>query len=172
MAQGEVGTARGGALGIGNGGVATVTNSTFDHNVALGGSNNTAGTAPVIIGTGRGGGMFSELASTLTASGLTLTNNQAIGGQGAPGSSAGDGLGGGIYNDGTSKVTVTTSTITQNSATGGAAGSGGTAGQGIGGGVYFASGGTACLDAYTVAHIFGNSASTSNPDVFGDYTIC
>ena len=42
-----------------------------------------------------------------------------------------------------------------------AAGSGGSAGLGIGG-VYFASGGTVCLDASTVAAITGNTASTSN----------
>ena len=62
--------------------------------------------------------------------------------------------------------------MTANSASGGAAGSGGSAGQGMGGGVYFASGGVVCLDAYTVAEIFGNTASTSNKDLFGVYAIC
>jgi hypothetical protein len=52
------------------------------------------------------------------------------------------------------------------------AGSGGGAGQGVGGGVYFADGGVVCLDAYTQAHMTKNHASTSNDDVFGDFTIC
>jgi hypothetical protein len=73
---------------------------------------------------------------------------------------------------GTSSLTVTGSTVTGNSATGGAAGSGGSAGQGIGGGVYFAAGGTACLDLFTSLNITGNTASTSNNDVFGVFTIC
>jgi hypothetical protein len=34
------------------------------------------------------------------------------------------------------------------------------------------SGGSVCLDSYTVANIFGNTASTSNNDVFGVFTIC
>jgi hypothetical protein len=69
-------------------------------------------------------------------------------------------------------LTVTGSTINANQATGGAAGSGGADGQGIGGGAYLATGGVACLDLYSVAHIFGNTATTSNNDVFGDFTIC
>jgi hypothetical protein len=42
--------------------------------------------------------------------------------------------------------------------------SAGSAGRGIGGGVYFASGGSVCLGTYT--------ASTSNNDIFGNYTLC
>jgi hypothetical protein len=42
----------------------------------------------------------------------------------------------------------------------------------LGGGVYFSAAGVVCLDAYTVMHIFGNSASTSNNDIFGVFTIC
>jgi hypothetical protein len=49
---------------------------------------------------------------------------------------------------------------------------GGSTGQGVGGGAYFASGGSVCLDAFTVADIFGNTASTSNNDIFGGYTLC
>jgi hypothetical protein len=87
-----------------------------------------------------------------------------------------------LFNDGLSiwpanagtpaTLTVTGSTITGNQASGGAAGNGGSAGQGNGGGIYFVSGGTACLDAYTVIHIFGNIASTSDDDIFGDFTTC
>ena len=45
----------------------------------------------------------------------------------------------------------------------------GTVGQGIGGGLYIASG-TVCLSKNTV--VAGNIASTSNPDIFGLFTIC
>jgi len=34
------------------------------------------------------------------------------------------------------------------------------------------SGGAVCLDALTVADIFANTASTSNNDVFGFFTLC
>jgi hypothetical protein len=107
------------------------------------------------------------LGSTLTVSGCTLSSNQAIGGAGGSGS----GFGGGLCNDGTSILTITTSAISSNQASGGAAGSSGSAGQGIGGGVYFASGG-ACLDLFTSLNITGNTASTSNNDIFGVFTIC
>jgi hypothetical protein len=106
-----------------------------------------------------------------------VSHNLAIGGAGGFGGNGGNGLGGGVYNDGStdfgvSSLTVTGSIVTSNSATGGAAGSGGATGQGIGGGAYFGSGGTVCLDLFTSLNIFGNTASTSNNDVFGVFTIC
>jgi hypothetical protein len=33
-------------------------------------------------------------------------------------------------------------------------------------------GGIACLDFFTSANVFGNTASTSNKDIFGVFTIC
>jgi hypothetical protein len=84
----------------------------------------------------------------------------------------GNGFGGGLFNNGTSSLTVTGSTISSNQATGGVAGRGGGVGQGIGGGVYFAIDGVVCLDAATVANVSGNTASTSNDDIYGDYTTC
>ena len=69
-------------------------------------------------------------------------------------------------------LTVTTSTITTNRATGGAAGAGGNTGQGMGGGAYLANGGDVCLDAATLDALFGNLASTSNNDLFGDFALC
>ncbi len=60
--------------------------------------------------------------------------------------------------------------ITGNRAQGGAAGVGatsGTAGQGIGGGLYLAPGSTTTLKKTRVA---GNSASTSNDDIYGTYS--
>jgi hypothetical protein len=43
---------------------------------------------------------------------------------------------------------------------------------GEGGGASFAPGGTVCLDAFTQAHVTGNHASTSDDDLFGDFTTC
>jgi hypothetical protein len=148
--------------------VATITGSTFTGNEAIGGP----GGAGSNGADGLGGGLANLMGSTLTVSGCTLTGNQALGGTGGAGGAGANGFGGGLYNDGTSTLTFTTSTITKNSATGGAAGAGGSVGQGIGGGAYFAVGGTVCLDSFTVANIFGNTASTSNNDIFGVFTIC
>ena len=69
-------------------------------------------------------------------------------------------------------LTVLGSTITANQADGGAAGAGGSAGLGKGGGLYLTDGGIACLDFFTSVNIFGNTASTSDNDIFGVFTIC
>jgi hypothetical protein len=169
----------GGGLACELGTVASViSNSTIDHNQAIGGQ----GVAGASGSDGLGGGISNFLGSTLTVSSCTLSGNQALGGAGGVGANGGNGLGGSIFNDGLSilpanfgtpaTLTVSGNTITGNQATGGAAGGGGSAGQGIGGGVYFATGGVVCLDSYTVTNIFGNTASTSNNDIFGDFTIC
>jgi len=205
--QGTVGIASGGALL--NLGVATVTNSTFDHNLARGGDGNRSRGGSVIVGRGAGGaignsGVFGaafltvsnstftnnqavgssagglalggaiadiSLAST-TIKDSTFTGNQAIGGAGALGSNGGNGFGGAIYNDGQSTLEVRRSTITDNRASGGAAGNGGSNGSGVGGGLYLDLCGSVCLDEFTIDHIFGNHASTSDDDLFGDYIIC
>jgi hypothetical protein len=144
-------------------------NVTFSNNQAVGGAGNGSG---LLVGDGLGGGFANFDGATATLSKCTFTGNQATGGAGGSGANGGDGLGGGVYNDGLSMLTILLSSITANTATGGAAGAGGSAGQGIGGGAYFATGGTVCLDAYTVAHILSNIASTSHKDVFGVYTTC
>jgi hypothetical protein len=108
----------------------------------------------------------------MTVSGCTVSGNQAVGGAGGSSANGGNGLGGGVYSDGQSALTMLLSMTTGNAANGGSAGAGGSAGQGIGGGVYFASGGVVCLDAFTIANILANAASTSNKDVFGFFTIC
>jgi hypothetical protein len=112
--------------------------------------------------------------STLAVSNSTLDHNAAVGGEGEDGGNGGNGLGGGIYNDGStasgvSLLTITGSTINENVAQGGKGDGGGNDGQGIGGGLYLAAGGSACIDVNTV--IAHNHASTSNDDVFGDFTI-
>jgi hypothetical protein len=60
-------------------------------------------------------------------------------------------------------VTMRDDSITGNSANGRA--------HGIGGGIYIASTATAYLDAFTVANIFNNTATTSNNDIYGSYTL-
>jgi hypothetical protein len=121
---------------------------------------------------GLAGGLATLLGATLTVSSGTLSGNPAPGGAGGSGVNGGDGFGEGVYNDGQSSLTVTGSTVTGNTATGGAAGSGGSAGQGVGGGAYFAAGGKVFLDAYTLAHVTKNHASTSDDDLFGAFTTC
>jgi hypothetical protein len=167
----------GGGFANVSGAVATLTHCTFIRDQAKGG----AGGAGSNGGDGLGGALANImgptltgnfLGSTLTVGNCTFTGNMATGGAGAAGGNGGNGFGGGLFNDGTSSLAVTGSTITNNSATGGAAGSGGSAGQGMGGGAYFASGGGVCLDALTTANLAGNTASTSNNDVFGTFTIC
>jgi hypothetical protein len=147
---------------------ATVSGSTFSGNQAVGG----AGGSGRNGADGLGGALANVLGSTLSVSGCTLSGNQATGGAGGSGGNGGGGFGGGLYNDGASTLTGTGSTITSNQAVGGAAGSGGSAGPGVGGGLYLAPGGVVCLDAYTLANTLGNTASTSNKDVFGAFTIC
>jgi hypothetical protein len=158
----------GGAIDNTRGAVATVTGSAFNGNQAIGGQGGTGQDG----GAGLGGALANVLGSTLTVTGCALSGNQAIGGAGGASANGGNGFGGGIYNDGQSTLTVTGSTITGNEAMGGAAGSGGSAGQGIGGGFYLASAGVVCLDIFTVTNILGNTASTSNNDVFGAFTLC
>jgi hypothetical protein len=125
-----------------------------------------------VVGGGAGGGLANLIGAVSTVGSCTFTDNSATGGVGAAGASGGNGLGGGAYNDGQSTLTILGSTITGNQSTGGAAGSGGTAGLGEGGGLYLAAGGVACLDMSTSTNISGNTASTSDTDIFGFFTIC
>jgi hypothetical protein len=173
----EAGFAFGGGVSNGLRAAGTIADSTFTGNQAIGAAGPVGGNGAAA----RGGGVANSLGATLTLSNCILISNQATGGAGGNGGAGGTGLGGGVFNDGPSSapyagtppgLTVQGSTITDNQATGGAAGSGGSAGQGSGGGAYFATGGTVCLDAFTVADIFGNTASTSNSDIFGDYKPC
>jgi hypothetical protein len=147
----------------------TVSNSTFTNNQAVGGAGNMGA---LQAGRGVGGGIATLLGAMTQVAGSTFNANQAIGGAGAVGANGGNGFGGGIYNDGRSTLEVRGSTITNNQAIGAAAGDDGSAGAGVGGGLYLELGGSVCLDAFTVAHLFGNEASTSDDEVFGDFTIC
>jgi hypothetical protein len=134
---GYVGIGRGG--GVSNLGVATVTDSTFDHNQALGGSGNTSGGGALTVGDGFGGGLVNRLFSgrtTMTVSNCTFSNNQAVGGTGNSGQTfTGEGVGGGFANLQGAMATVTGSTFTGNQALGGQGGAGGNGADGLGGGL-------------------------------------
>jgi hypothetical protein len=173
-----VGTGVGGGIANDRGSTATVTGCTFTGNEAIGGAGGIGQNAAA----GLGGGIANVLGSTLAVNNCMLSSNQAFGGAGGAAANGGNGFGGGIFNDGLSvwpanagtaaTLTVAGSTITGNQATGGAAGSGGSAGEGIGGALYLADSGKACFDAYTVAHVYSNIASTTDDDFFGVFTIC
>jgi hypothetical protein len=92
------------------------------------------------------------------------------------GGNGGVGYGGGLYAAG-GTVTLHNSSVTGNTAKGGAGGHGGTGrgvkgadgspGAGVGGGLYLNT--LTYLDAFTAAHVKGNHASTSDPDIAGGY---
>jgi hypothetical protein len=67
-------------------------------------------------------------------------------------------------------VTLRSTTADHNTAKGGHGQYGDGVGQG--GGLYLAAAASVCLDAFTQAHVKNNSASTSDPDIFGSYTTC
>ena len=70
---------------------ATITSSVFDHNDAIGGDGDMAGSGDVLVGIGQGGAINNGTVgfpATPTASNLTMTNNRAIGGNGDAGSVA------------------------------------------------------------------------------------
>lgn len=135
--QAAVGYGVGG--GLINEGTATITNSTFDHNEALGGSFNGGASGSFRFGRGGGGGIFNALffePVTLTVSNCTFTDNRAVGGAGnAGGPLSGAGTGGGLANQNGATATVTGSTFTGNQAIGGAGAAGGQGRDGLGGGI-------------------------------------
>jgi hypothetical protein len=136
---GRIGHAVGGA--VQTSGSATITNSTFDHNEALGGSNNTGDSATGLNGRGAGGAIGSfafdlSLPVTLAVSNCTFTDNQAVGGSGnAGGLIVGTGAGGGVANDRGGTATVTGCTFTGNKAVGGAGARAQNGADGMGGGI-------------------------------------
>jgi uncharacterized protein (TIGR03118 family) len=73
---------------------------------------------------------------------------------------------------GESTLTAARSIVTANSASGGVAGSGSSAGLGVGGGAYFAPGRLVYLYDARLLTLVGNRASTSNDDLFRDFTTC
>ena len=147
----------------------TIRDSVVAGNEALGG-------AGLIGGAAHGGGIAVDGGPTLTSGGITLTvidsfvaSNTAQGADGGAGN-GGNGLGGGLFVDATATLTVAGTTITGNTATGGQGAAGFSNGKGQGGGIYIAAGGNACADDATA--VDGNSASTSNDNVFGILETC
>lgn len=135
---GRVGDGIGGALKVNGTAAETVTNCTFDHNLALGGSGNTGASGVLDVGVGRGGGIFVGYfpGTAFNASGLTVTDNQAVGGTGnTAGPLAGDGIGGGLAVGGGNSATISDSMIANNQAIGGLGAAGGNGGEGLGGGL-------------------------------------
>jgi hypothetical protein len=110
-----------------------------------------------------------------TVTDTKITGNLVQGGDGGAGGSGGNGggggnaEGGGFFADQYSQFTLVNGSITGNQADGGAGGIGvldGTDGTGIGGGVYLSTSGS----VKTGTKIVGNSASTSDDDVYGSFS--
>jgi hypothetical protein len=171
LASGSGISADGGA--IDNQGALTRNGVTVQNNIAQ-------GAPPTRASAGQdaaGGGIYSSASLTLEGS-TTVQNNQALGG-GSVGLMAvqgralggGNGSGGGLYVAG-GTVTLTSVTVPTNHAYGGsnAPGAGWPADPlGEGGGLYIATGTTVYIDAFTLANVISNTASTSNPNIFGTY---
>ena len=138
--RGGIGFGRGGGL-YNTAGTVTVENSTFQGNLARGGSNNTRSGA--LIGPAGGGGIFNADAATLFLTGSTVAGNLALGGSnnistGGNGN-VGNAYGGGLSNVGT--VTISDSVFKDNEARGGSANRGDGAsfqfvGTSTGGGIF------------------------------------
>ena len=126
--------------GIFNSGTLIVTNSTLSGNTASGGNVRNSG-----------GGIYNTMNGTLILTNSTLSGNTA------GGSGNSDQAGGGLFND-LGMVTIINSTFSGNTASGGRSSQGG----GI-----FANGNPVNTRNTIIA---GNSASTSGPDVYGNFT--
>ncbi len=141
-------------------------------------------------GNGLGGGLY-VAGGTATVTSATLTANTAQGGSGGhglastsvkfgagAGGNGGNGLGGGLYAAG-GTVTLTNSSLSANSAQGGQAGRGGRGarngnpGLGEGGGLDINPAAVVGLDAFTVAHVTNNTASSGAryDNIVGPYTL-
>jgi hypothetical protein len=133
----QLGLAFGGA--VFNLSTATITNSTFDNNLAQGGNDNTAPNGDSLVGAGTGGAItnnpfFDGSGGNLNASNCTFTNNRAIGGTGNTGGPlSNDGIGGTLANQFGATATFTSTTFTANLAMGGAGSTGSNGSDGLGG---------------------------------------
>jgi hypothetical protein len=177
--------------GIYSYGQLTVADSTIRSNQVLGDNGVISGWVAQPGGRAYGGGLY-VAGGTATVTNSTFTSNLAHGGNGANGmnlnkgsmfpgiirgAAGGDAFGGGIYVYSGANVTLRGTTITQNSAIGGAGGSspGGQPkapnGSGYGGGIYIDSIASVGLDAFTRANTRTNTASTSDNDIFGSFTL-
>jgi hypothetical protein len=153
--SGNIGQGVGGA--IATEGEASITNSSFDHNLAKGGSGDTGGSGAVLNGRGIGGAIANfSLGVTMTVNNCTFTDNQAVGGSGDTGGLVvGKGVGGGIDNERGGTATVTNSTFIGNLAIGGAGAASENGTDGLGGGIANVLGATLTVSGCTLS---GNQA--------------
>jgi hypothetical protein len=175
------GSAQGGGLYF-SGDRLTISNSTFTGDTATGGA---GAVATVSGGNGGNGGAAQGGAIFVSAHDVllqndTFTNNSAVGGAGGAanggnGGGGGNGFGGVLFTD-SGKTTVNNSTFTGNQANGGAggaagadgaAGTVGAAGKGQGGAIYDAN--HHHIHGLGSDTFRGNSASTSDNDVFHEF---
>jgi hypothetical protein len=174
--------------GIYSSGTLTLQGCTIQNNQAVGGQ----GAFDVVGyagGDGLGGGLYTA-GGTVSLSNVTVHANTAQGGvggggilvcfghrdcEGGYGGPGGNGFGGGLY-VASGTVSLTGTTVDYDTAKGGAGGKGvkghpsGNPGLGVGGGLYIQALASVSLDAFTQANVTQNSASTSDPDIFGSYT--
>jgi hypothetical protein len=161
------GDGAGGGIDVRSDSTASIFNCVLAQNLARGG----AGGSGAAGGDGLGGGIGTGLHqfifgepdnSDIVMSHCTMLANVAQGGPAGSGASAGNGLGGGLFvGGGTAEVDHTW--VIANQARGGASG------EGIGGGVYIDASASVRLASSTL--VTHNHASTSNDDIFGDYTL-
>jgi hypothetical protein len=195
------GTAGGRAAGGGiySGGSLSAQSSTVRNNQALGGVGLSGNHFSPPFG-GRGGSAFGGglyiSAGTATLTNVTVSSNTAQGGTGGiggvrqflsaysdlRGGNGGNGLGGGLYAAG-GTIDLHQVTVTGNTAAGGAGGEegprqgnvfkqpDGSPGKGEGGGLYIDAAAAVTLDPFTLTNVSNNTATTSNPNIEGVYTI-
>ena len=153
--------AAGGGIDLNSAGTssATISNSTFTGNEALGGS----------PGASAGGGAISnssDVGATLTVTGCTLKDNAAIGAAGGDGiTNYGSGQGGGINSIGT--LTVRDSTLTDNLAQGAPLAADVSPSQAVLSNSATAGGGIFCLDLFGGNVLIAGSTLTGNQAVGG-----
>ena len=174
--------------GIYSNGTLSIVDSILQNNQALGFNAQLTGRAG---GSAEGGGLFlaggnAGLTNTKLSSNLVRGGNGANGGKGGelgyiPGGDGGAGFGGAIY-VAAGTVAARGNTIAQNAAQGGTAGNTrngysnpfhppGHDGVGQGGGLYIYPSALASLDSFTQANTSSNTASTSDNDIFGSFSL-
>jgi hypothetical protein len=180
---GQGGNGIGGALEVA-GGTVTLSTNTLSSNVAQGGQGGSASAGYGGYGGNGIGGALQVSGGTASVSSSALSSNTTQGGNGGTGSppggggpgstnggAGGNGFGGGLEVAG-GTVTLTSVTVTTNHAYGGSNAPGApwpADPLGEGGGLYIATGTTVYIDAFTLANVISNTASTSNPNIFGTY---
>jgi hypothetical protein len=169
---GLIWTWTGGGGAISNSGDLSLTGVTVQHNITEGIPGSNCGRCGR-GGPGRsglGGGIYSD--GSLVLENSTLQNNQVRGGPGGfgPGGQGRGGFGaGGGLSVWAGTATLLGSIVTANVALGGV---GVPDGSGVGGGIYIRDiNASLSLDEFTVSHVTGNSASSSDPNISGPFQI-